>query len=170
MPRLARLALPLAAVLLAAGAAAAAPGDKANAEMKDKDGKAAGTVALLETPHGVLLSGNLAGLPPGAHGFHIHSVGKCEAPQFTSAGGHANPGGKKHGFEAAAGPHEGDLTNLHAAADGKATIDAFAPGATLASLLDSDGAALVIHEKVDDYKTDPAGDSGARILCGVLRK
>src|SRR5690348_13969954 len=99
MPRLARLALPLAAALLAAGAVAAAPGDKGSAEMKDKDGKAAGAVALTETPHGVLLGGNLAGLPAGPHGFHIHAIGKCEAPQFTSAGGHANPGGKKHGFE-----------------------------------------------------------------------
>ena len=165
-----RLAAALAAAMLLAGGAAAAPGDKASVEMKDKDGKTAGTITLAETPHGVLLSGSLASLPPGPHGFHIHAVGKCEAPQFTSAGGHANPGGKKHGFAAAEGPHQGDLSNLHAGADGKATVDAFAPGATLASLLDADGSSLVIHEKVDDYKTDPAGDSGARIACGVVQK
>jgi superoxide dismutase, Cu-Zn family len=170
MPRFARLAAPLTLALLLAGGAAAAPGDKASAEMKDKDGKAVGTVALAETPHGVLLSGNLAGLPAGPHGFHIHAVGKCEAPQFTSAGGHANSGGKKHGFAAAEGPHQGDLSNLHAGADGKATVDAFAPGVTLANLLDADGSALVVHEKADDYRTDPAGDSGARIACGIVQK
>jgi superoxide dismutase, Cu-Zn family len=159
-----------AATALAAAPVAAAPGDKAKAKMKDRTGKAVGTIALTETPHGMLLGGELAPLPMGAHGFHIHGVGKCEAPQFTSAGDHFNPARKKHGFEAAEGPHAGDLPNLHAAADGKATVDAFMPGLTLANLTGAEGTALVVHEKLDDYKTDPAGDAGGRIVCGVVQK
>ncbi len=150
----------------------AAPGDEATAELKDREGQALGTVRLTETPHGVLLAGELGRLPPGPHGFHIHAVGKCEPP-FTSAGGHFNPANHKHGFMAAEGPHAGDLPNLHAASDGKATVDAFAAGARLAGaqgVLDQDGAALVVHAKADDYRTDPAGDSGDRIACGVVRK
>ena len=159
-----------AAALLLGSAVDAAPGDKASAEMKDREGKSIGRIALSETPHGMLLRGDLSSLPSGPHGFHIHAVGKCEAPQFTSAGGHANPTNKKHGFEATEGPHGGDLPNLHTGADGKTAVDAFAPGVTLASLLDADGSALVIHEKADDYKTDPAGDSGGRIVCGIVQK
>jgi len=118
--------------------------------MKDKDGKALGTITLTETAQGVLLNGELTQIPPGPHGFHIHAVGKCEPP-FTSAGGHFNPDNKKHGFHEASGSHAGDLPNLHAAADGKAVVDAITPGLTLTgggkSLFDQDGAALVIHAK-----------------------
>ena len=149
----------------------AAPGDKAKAEMKDRDGKVLGTVMLTEAPHGILLAGDLSQLSPGPHGLHIHSVGKCEPP-FTTAGGHFNPAGRKHGFESASGAHAGDLPNLHASADGKAVVDLVAQGLTLSGgatgLLDQDGAAVVIHAKADDYRTDPAGDSGDRIACGVV--
>jgi Cu-Zn family superoxide dismutase len=154
-------------------AAHAAAGDKATAQMKDKDGKALGTITLTETAQGVLLTGELTQIPPGPHGFHIHAVARCEPP-FTSAGGHFNPDNKKHGFHEASGSHGGDLPNLHAAPDGKAVVDAIAPGLTLTgggkSLLDQDGAALVVHAKADDYKTDPAGDSGDRLVCGVVEK
>ena len=154
-------------------AAQAAPGDKAVAEMKDRDGKTVGRITLTETPVGVLLSGEVGQLTPGAHGFHLHAVGKCEPP-FTTAGGHFNPGGKKHGFHTGEGPHAGDLPNLHASADGKAVVDVLAPGVTVASgsasLFDQDGTALVIHEKADDYKTDPAGDSGSRVACGLVQQ
>ena len=158
--------------LVLAASAQAAPGDKATAELKDREGHAVGTVTLTETPHGILLAGELGRLPPGPHGFHLHAVGKCEPP-FTSAGPHFNPANHKHGFAAAEGPHAGDLPNLHAAPDGKASVDAFAAGVTLAGqqgLLDQDGASLVVHAKADDYRTDPAGDSGDRIACGVIGK
>ena len=157
--------------LLAATPSGAGPGDKATAQMKDQGGKTVGTIALIETPLGILLTGDLTQLPPGPHGFHVHAVGRCEPP-FTSAGGHFNPNNRKHGFHDSAGPHAGDLANVHASADGKAVVDTFAAGLTLSGgprgLLDQDGTSLVIHAKVDDYKSDPAGDSGDRIICGVL--
>lgn len=156
-----------------ASATHAAPGDKARAEMKSRDGNVLGTVTLTETPQGVLLTGELSQLSPGPHGFHLHAVGKCESP-FTSAGGHFNPEGKKHGFHNASGSHAGDLPNLHAASDGKAVVDTVAAGLTLSrgekSLLDQDGAAVVVHANADDYKTDPAGGSGDRIACGIVNK
>ncbi len=154
-------------------AANAAPNDKATAEVKSLEGQALGTVTLTETAHGVLLSGELSQLSPGPHGFHIHAVGKCEPP-FTSAGGHFNPDGKKHGFHEAGGSHAGDLPNVHASLDGKAVIDGIAHGLSLTGgtkgILDQDGAAIVIHAKADDYKTDPAGASGDRIACGIINK
>lgn len=151
----------------------AAPGDKATAEIKDRDGKALGTVTLTETAHGVLLTGELTSLTLGPHGFHVHAVGKCEPP-FTSAGGHFNPENRKHGYYEASGSHAGDMPNLHALADGRAIADIMAGSLTLSGgamgVLDQDGAAVVIHAKADDYKTDPAGDSGDRIACGVVTK
>lgn len=154
-----------------ASVASAAPGDKATARMTDRDGKALGTITLTETSQGVLLTGALTQLPPGPHGFHLHGVGKCEPP-FTSAAGHFNPDDKKHGFLEASGHHAGDLPNLHVSSDGKANIDVLAVGLTLSgrtrNLLDQDGTAIVLHIKADDYKTDPAGDSGDRIACGVV--
>jgi Cu-Zn family superoxide dismutase len=167
------LATALCATVLVPSAFALDGGEAAVAEMKDRDGKAVGTITLSATASGVVLKGDLGQLAPGAHGFHIHEIGKCEPP-FSSAGGHWNPAGKKHGFHAAAGPHAGDLPNLHVAPDGKATLDTFVSGMSLTgganSVLDADGAALVIHAKVDDYTTDPAGDSGDRIVCGVITK
>jgi Cu-Zn family superoxide dismutase len=151
----------------------AAPGDKATAQMKDRGGKVIGTITLTETRQGVLLAGEVTQLTPGPHGFHIHAVGKCEPP-FTSAGSHFNPKNKKHGFQEASGSHAGDLTNLHAASDGRAVADMLVMNIVLSGpasgVLDPDGAAIVIHAKADDYRTDPAGDSGDRIACGVIAK
>ena len=164
----------LALAMIATGVAAQAkPGDEASADMKDRNGKSVGAIRAIEAPHGILLRGELVDVPPGPHGFHIHAVGKCEAP-FTSAGGHFNPTGKKHGFEAVDGAHAGDLPNLHVGADGKVVVDTLVAGVTFASdsngLFDADGSSIVIHAKADDYKTDPAGDSGDRIACGVVQK
>ncbi len=162
----------LCAIILVSTAQAAS-GDKATAEMKDRDGKAIGTLSLTETPQGVLLRGELTQLLPGLHGFHVHAVGKCEPP-FTSAGGHLNPENKKHGFHDPVGSNAGDLPNLHVSSGGRGVVDALAAGLTLSGgskgLLDEDGAAVVIHAKADDYKTDPAGDSGDRIVCGIINK
>jgi len=144
----------------------------AKAPLKDAAGKDVGTVDLVQTPHGVLLKMSLKGIPAGEHAFHIHAVGKCEPP-FTTAGGHFNPGSKKHGMEAAEGAHAGDMPNLHVPANGELVIEIANPAISLAkgqpnSVFDADGSAIVIHAKADDYKSDPAGNAGDRIACGVI--
>ena len=140
---------------------------RALATLKTADGKDAGTVTLLPAGSGMRLAVQVKGLPAGEHGIHIHTVGKCEGPKFESAGGHWNPGGKKHGLDNPAGSHAGDLPNLVVGADGTGIVSTTLSG-TVADLLDADGAALVIHAKRDDGKTDPSGDSGDRIACAVL--
>jgi len=144
----------------------------AKAPLKNAAGKDVGTVDLVHTPNGVLLKMSLKGIPAGEHAFHIHAVGKCEPP-FTTAGGHFNPGSKKHGMEAADGPHAGDMPNLHVPASGELVIEIANPAISLAkgqpnSVFDADGSAIVIHAKADDYKSDPAGNAGDRIACGVI--
>jgi Cu-Zn family superoxide dismutase len=141
----------------------------AKADIKNAQGQSIGSATLTETPHGVLLSVNLTAAPAGPHAFHIHGVGKCEAP-FTSAGGHLNPAGKKHGLKSAEGPHAGDLPNITVPAGGALTFEVLAAGVTMASVLDADGAAVVLHAGVDDYASDPAGAAGDRIACGVVSK
>jgi Cu-Zn family superoxide dismutase len=144
----------------------------AKATLKDANGKQVGNAALTQTPAGVLISLSLEGLPPGEHAFHVHAVGKCEPP-FTSAGPHFNPGGKKHGMMAPAGQHAGDMPNLHIPADGRFAVEVLNTAVTLAkgkpnSLFGPEGTALVVHAGKDDYKTDPAGEAGGRIACGVV--
>jgi Cu-Zn family superoxide dismutase len=117
---------------------------------------------------------DVAQLPPGTHGVHVHTVGKCEGPDFKSAGGHFNPTGKKHGKDNPDGPHAGDLLNFEVGADGRATTSVTDANVTLGpganSLFQPGGTAVVIHQGPDDYKTDPAGNSGARIACGVVQR
>jgi Cu-Zn family superoxide dismutase len=139
--------------------------------MRDAAGKEVGVVQLLETPNGLLIVVNVDGLTPGPHAIHIHETGKCEPP-FQTAGGHFNPSGKSHGFNSPAGWHAGDLPNIYADAQGSVRVEVFAPGVSLQSgehrLLDEDGSAFVIHEHADDQKSDPAGDAGGRVACGVV--
>jgi len=133
-----------------------------------------GTAKILPAKKGVKIEVNVSQLPPGKHGIHIHAVGKCEGPAFTTAGGHLNPDAKKHGKENPEGPHVGDLLNLEVKADGTAKTTLLYTMVTLGdgpnSVFHEGGTAIVIHEKEDDYKTDPAGNSGARIACGVIQK
>ncbi len=154
-----------AATLQTAGAA-----EQAMAKLKDPKGQSVGEVMLKQTPHGTLLHAKFSNLPPGAHAFHVHTVGKCEPP-FKSAGGHFNPGGKKHGFMAAEGLHAGDMPNIHVPASGSLETEVLNTLLKLdSSLFDADGAAIVLHAGPDDYKTDPAGAAGARIACGVIAR
>jgi superoxide dismutase, Cu-Zn family len=151
---------------------AAAVGEKAFAEMRGRDGRELGRIRLYETTAGVLMRIKLKGLAPGAHGFHIHEVGKCEA-DFESAGGILNPLGAKHGYLNDEGPMVGDLPNLIVPASGDIEVEFLSPFATLAkdaedTLLDNNGSALVIFEKPDDYTTDPLGNTGARLACGAI--
>ena len=161
----------LAGIALAAATLqTAAAAERAMAKLKDSKGQSVGEVMLKQTPHGTLLHAKFSNLPAGAHAFHVHTVGKCEPP-FKSAGGHFNPGGKKHGFMAADGLHAGDMPNIHVPASGSLETEVLNTLLKLdSSLFDADGAAIVLHEGPDDYKTDPAGAAGARIACGVIAK
>jgi Cu-Zn family superoxide dismutase len=134
-----------------------------------------GSVRAWQTPGGVSFHIEARGLPHGIHGIHVHSVGRCDPPDFASAGPHWNPASRKHGLNNPAGPHAGDLPNVEVAANGVLSATVTLPGASLTgagpagTLLDADGAALVIHAAADDYVTDPSGNSGARIACAVIR-
>jgi Cu-Zn family superoxide dismutase len=146
----------------------------AKAEIKDAMGKTVGSATLTDSPNGVLVHVTLTAAPPGAHAFHIHSTGKCDGPDFMTAGGHFNPMMKQHGITNPMGMHAGDLPNVQVPAGGALTFDAFASGVTLKaganSLMDADGSALMLHATVDDYRSDPAGAAGARIACGVVTR
>lgn len=163
------LAVSAAMILLGATTTAAQDSATATAELKNVDGQPVGQVQFQETPHGLIVTAKVTGLPEGAHGFHIHAVGQCEPP-FDSAGGHFNPDDHQHGIENPEGMHAGDLPNLTVPASGEATVEHFAEGLALDDLSDDDGSAVVIHANADDYATDPAGNAGDRIACGVVSR
>jgi superoxide dismutase, Cu-Zn family len=161
-----------AAALLALGLALpAAAAETARASLKDSGGKDVGTVELTQTQAGVLLKLAVKGLPAGEHAFHIHAVGKCEPP-FASAGPHFNPTNHKHGMMSGEG-HAGDMPNLHVPQGGALEVETVNTAITLDkgkanSVFQSAGTAVVIHAGKDDYKSDPAGNAGDRIACGVI--
>ncbi len=137
------------------------------------DGTPAGTVELLTNGGNLSLRVAVTGIPEGTHGFHLHTTGECAPPDFTSAGGHLNPAGKEHGHENPAGSHLGDLPNLVVAADGTASTTADLGSedqSVIDSLFDADGTAVVVHADADDYRTDPTGNAGSRLACGVLER
>ena len=146
---------------------------KTKVELKDAQGKDVGSILIWDQGAGVALQLDLHDLTPGEHALHFHQVPKCEGPDFKSAGGHFNPEGKKHGFDNPDGHHAGDMKNFTVGADGKAKTKLENADATLKegphSLL-TNGAAVVVHAKADDYKTDPAGNAGDRVACGVITK
>ncbi len=170
------IAVAIIAVLASAAASsfAAELGGK-KAKLVNGDRQEIGEVTVSESASGVLirldLQRNPAKVAPGTHAVHIHEIGQC-IPPFQSAGAHLNPTKKKHGFLDKQGTHVGDLPNIHVPQDSPFTVEMMIPQASLSSgrtnLVDGDGFALVIHQSADDYKTDPAGDSGDRIACAAI--
>lgn len=174
-----RAFLTFASILLLAGLPAsltAQDAAKATAELMGRDGRHLGRVDLTQTPsNGVLLDVQVEGLEPGIHAIHIHQTGACEAPGFTSAGGHYAPGGHAHGLMDPAGKHAGDLVNFHVPSSGSAHIERLARDVSLESgaagtLFDTNGSAVVIHAGADDYTSQPSGAAGDRVACGVIRR
>lgn len=143
------------------------------AKLQNSGGQEIGVVSLRQPQdRGVWLNASFDKLPPGPHAFHIHETGRCEG-DFKSAGGHFAPDGKRHGVLVQGGPHAGDLPNIHVPGDGTLNQEIFVEGVSLDkgapnTLFDADGSSLIVHERIDDYKSQPSGDAGARIACGVV--
>jgi Cu-Zn family superoxide dismutase len=145
--------------------------DPAVVPMRDAVGRDLGTLTLAASAGGITVTGRLTGLPPGEHAMHFHRVGRCEPPAFKSAADHWNPTNRRHGVESPQGPHLGDLPNITVAQDGSVMVQATTPGGALRGsdgLLDDDGAAVVVHAGWDDYRSQPSGDAGDPIACGVV--
>ena len=175
LPLTVAFAAPAAAPLALPGCAAVEPVGGAPMPLVNASGETIGQVRAWQTSGGVTFRIDAHGLPHGVHGLHVHAVGRCDPPDFASAGGHWNPATRKHGMNNPAGPHAGDLPNVTVAANGVLGETVTLTGASLTGpgpaglLLDADGAALVLHAAADDYVTDPSGNSGARIACAVIR-
>lgn len=171
MPQILLVALALAISAVPAHAADTAT---AKAELRNAEGKTVGTATLAALPGGVRLQLAVKDLPPGPKALHIHENGVCEAPTFSSAGRHFNPNGRAHGWHDAKGPHAGDAPNLIVGPDGRSEIEIILERVRLddseRGLFKKGGTAIVLHAEDDDYASQPAGNAGPRIACGVIRR
>ncbi len=167
------LLLPLFVVLAITACGPTQTAQPTTVTLRNIFGSVVGNVIVTEVSDGVKFSFQITGLPAGKHGWHLHAVGKCDTPDFTTAGAHFNPDNKKHGLQSADGSHAGDSDGLTVSADGAATFEyvnkrvKFAAGAAN-SVFQKDGLAIVVHATDDDQKTDPTGNSGGRIACGLI--
>jgi Cu-Zn family superoxide dismutase len=156
------------------GATASAQTMTAHADFINGKGEKIGMATITPAAGGVSIDFKLSQLPPGTHALHIHTTGRCDTPNFMSAGGHFNPAMKQHGKDNPMGSHAGDLPNFVVDASGNASGTVTATGVTLAegnnSLFHTGGTALMVHAGADDYKTDPTGNAGARLACGIIQK
>lgn len=155
-------------LLAACGGQMESPAPGAHADLIDTSGNRVGSAMLYAQPDGIGIRIETSRLPAGEHGFHVHETGRCEG-SFESAGSHFNPTGREHGHLNPKGAHAGDLANLPVAA-GTDIVETSVRGLTLDALFDADGSALVVHAGADDYRTNPSGNSGSRIACGVIRR
>ena len=163
----------LAALAITAGAVAAGGASNAHATILDANGSTIGWAKITEDATGRLhMDVHVSGLTPGLHGIHLHSIAQCIGPAFTSAGGHHNPLAAEHGLDSPLGAHAGDLPNLVVNTVGRGHLNGTSEGATLSfgptSVFDADGSAIVIHATEDDQVTNPTGNSGARVACGII--
>jgi superoxide dismutase, Cu-Zn family len=166
------ISLAFLAAVQAANAPSAPPARPPVIEIRRADGSLAARAIVWQSRAGMEVRVQAAGLPAGHYGVHLHAVGRCEGPAFASAGPHWNPTGRQHGSLNPAGHHLGDLPNLDVDAQGDGRLEFAIAGASTSGpggIFDADGTALVIHAAADDYRTDPSGNSGARLACGVLR-
>jgi Cu-Zn family superoxide dismutase len=171
MARLTIVGVLMACMSLLSGPVEGQP--KASADIKDAAGKTVGEAILEQRDDAVQISATFNDLPPGPHAFHIHEVGTCDPP-FESAGGHFNPTGRQHGKDNPSGPHAGDLPNLEVNENRRVKVQVTVKNISLdggrGRLLDGNGASLVVHDGGDDYKSDPDGNAGKRLACGVIRR
>lgn len=168
-------AAPVAALIAGVLPLSASAEDRALANFFDRKGNAVGQAQLMETAHGVLIRVTLINVPPGIHGFHIYETGKCDAPDFESAGGIFNPFGASHGIQSPDGKMAGDLPNIFVDANGTLTFEVVADEVTLGTdseglLFDTDGSALIVRQDADNYKSQPDGRTGERIACAVVTR
>jgi Cu-Zn family superoxide dismutase len=165
----------IAGVLAAGCAGTVTPTEStAHAQLRNAAGHTVGSATFTQVGKGIRVVLEVQGLPPGVKAVHVHAVGRCDPPDFATAGSHFNPQGRQHGAKNPEGPHAGDLPNVSVGADGRGRLESTTELLTLQrspnSLFDANGSAVVVHAAPDDFRTDPTGNSGARIACGVVTR
>ena len=155
--------------LAAAACAPVEPTGGAPMALINTNGQSIGTIRAWQTSGGIAFHITAAGLPHGVHGIHVHPIGRCDPPDFASAGTHWNPTGRQHGLNNPQGPHAGDMPNVTVAANGVLDETVILPHASMAELVDADGASILIHAGADDYVSQPSGNSGPKIACAVIQ-